>query len=251
MNLLQFHKSVPVLKQHARHDKRNLKLATYTAALTPAPLSYDLFAIPDTTPSYYGNDTLGDCTKAAYAGMVYSLSTAAGKPFDYTDAQVLQMYEECDGYKPGDSSTDNGSDGLTTLKYLQKSGAFGHAPVTYLALNLGKPDEIKLAARYFGGLYIGVALPTAWQGETTWDVSPQGLTTGSWAPWSWGGHMIYGKARYTPDYLEFLTWEQTYRITWKALALYPDELYAVIVPDFKSPDGFDSAQLQTDLAAIQ
>lgn len=251
MNLLQFHKSVPVLKQHARHDKRTLKLATYTQVLAPAPDAYGLFAIPSTTPSYYGNDQYGDCTKAAYAGMVYSLSTAAGKPFNYTDTQVLQMYSECDGFNANDPGTDNGSDGLTTLKYLQKSGAFGHAPVAYLALQLGQPDQIKLAARYFGGLYIGLALPTAWQGQTTWDVSPQGLTSGSWAPWSWGGHMIYGKARYTPDWLEFLTWEQTYCITWKALALYPDEMYAVIIPDFKSPDGFDDAQLQTDLETIR
>jgi hypothetical protein len=62
--------------------------------------------------------------------------------------------------------------------------------------------------------------------------------------------MIYGKARYTPDYLEFLTWTQTYKITPKALARYADELHAVIIPDFRSPDGFDDAQLKVDLAAI-
>jgi hypothetical protein len=251
MDLRQFHKSLPVLKQPARHDKRNLMFAKYTQALAAAPEAYSLPNIPSVTPTYYGNDLYGDCTKAAYAGMVYSLSTAAGSSFNYTDAQVEQMYSECDGFDPAKPKTDNGSDGLTTLKYLQKSGAFGHAPVAYLALQLGNAEEMRLGARYFGGLYMGVALPKAWQGETTWDASPFGLTSGKWAPWSWGGHMIYGKARYTPDYLEFLSWKTTYKITWKALNIYPDELYCVIVPDFVSPDGFDSAKLQADLVTMQ
>ena len=162
MDLLQFHKCAPVNKQHARHDKRNLLLVNYTRALASAPESYELPSIPDTTPSYYGNDLYGDCTKAAYAGMVYSVSTAAGRPFNYTDDQVEQMYTECDGFDLGKPNTDNGSDGLTTLKYLQKSGAFGHAPTAYLALHSGDMEEIKLSARYFGGVYLGVALPKAW-----------------------------------------------------------------------------------------
>jgi hypothetical protein len=248
---LKFHQSVCLGKQHARHDKRALKLATYVEALAPAPADYALTGIPDKTPTLYDNDTVGDCTKAAYAGMIFSLSTAAGKPFNYTDDQVLQMYEECDGYKPGDEDTDNGSDGLTTLKYLTKSGAFGHAPQAYLSIDKDNPEEWKLACRYFGGVYIGVALPKAWQGSTEWGTSPLGLTCGKWAPWSWGGHMIYGQARYTPDYLEILTWAETYRMTWKAVKVYPDEAYALVVPDFRSPDGFDDVRLQQDLNAIR
>ena len=250
LDLKTFHKSVPVIKQHARHDKRTLALSTYVSALAPAPDAYGLLGIPDTTPTIYGNDRYGDCTKAAYAGMVYSLSTAARKPFNYSDDQVIQMYEQCDGFDPAKPLTDNGSDGLTTLKYLAKSGAFGHAPLAYMALCKGNLDEMKLACRYFGGVYIGIELPLAWQGSTTWDVSPFGLTSGKWAPWSWGGHMIYGKARYTGDYFEILTWKETYKLTPKAYQTYADEAYSILVPDFESPDGFNDTQLAADIAAI-
>lgn len=248
--LFEFHRSFQLGKQHARTDKRTLRLTDYTPTLAAPPASWSFPQIPDTTPTLYGNDDVGDCTKAAYAGMVYSLATAAAKPFNYTDAQVLGMYEQCDGYKPSDPDTDNGSDGLTTLKYLTKTGGFGHAPLSYLALDPLAPAEYQMASRYFGGIYLGIRLPQAWQGQTTWGTSLFGCRGGKWAPGSWGGHMIYGKARYTPDYLEILTWAATYRLTWAAVKVYPDEAYAVITPDFVSPDGFDDVKLTTDLAAI-
>jgi hypothetical protein len=251
MDLLQFHQSIKPNKQPARHDKRSLLLADYTSALAPAPDTYSLAGIPNTTPTLWGNDTVGDCTKSAYAGMVYSLSTASGETFVYTDQQVLTMYEQCDGYVPGNHITDNGSDGLTTLKYLVSSGADGHAPIAYLSLNISTIDDLKIAARYFGGVYIGIQLPKAWQGKTLWGTSCFGSNLGKWARGSWGGHMIYGKARYTPDHLEILTWGATYQLTWKAALQYLDEAYAVLIPDFKSPDGFNDVQLQADLAAIR
>ena len=248
--LLKLHCSFRLGKQHARTDKRTLLLTDYTPTLAAPPAAWSLPLIPDTTPTLYGNDTVGDCTKAAYAGMVRSLAAAAEKPFNYTDADVLKMYEECDGYNPKDPNTDNGSDGLTTLKYLRKTGALGHAPLAYLALDAKNPAEYKMASRYFGGVYVGIALPLAWQGQKTWGTSLFGCRSGKWAPGSWGGHMIYGKARYTPDYLEILTWAETYRLTWAAVKVYPDEAYAVITPDFVSPDGFDDVRLEADLAAI-
>lgn len=249
--LYRFHRSAPCNKQAARHDRRMLLQAKYTAALAPAPTEYALPGMPDTAPSIWLNDVEGDCTKAAWAGLIYSLSTAKGASFVYSDDQVQQMYEQCDGYVPGNQATDNGSDGLTTLKYLVSSGADGHAPQAYLACALGNVIDAKIAARYLGGLYLGLMMPLAWQGQTTWDVSRFGYTAGKWAPGSWGGHMVYGKPKYTADYLELLTWKTTYRLTWRAYSKYVDEPFSVIVPDFRSPDGFSTAQLEGDLAQVQ
>lgn len=250
-DLFKFHRSVVCNKRAPRHDLRMLLQAKYTLALDPPPDEYALAGMPDAAPSYWMNDTLGDCTKASWADLIFSLSTAAGRPFVYADGQVEEMYEQCDGYVPGDPATDNGSDGLTTLQYLVKSGANGHAPEAYLQAALGNVNDAKIAARYLGGLYTGLTLPTAWQGETTWDVSPQGSTSGVWAPGSWGGHMVYLQASYTPDYVKLSTWKETYLLTWPAYCLYVDEPFSVIVPDFASPDGFDTATMEADLAAVR
>jgi hypothetical protein len=253
-DLLRFHKAVRVVGQAPRHDQRTLKMRTYTTSdLPPAPKTFALPGLPTTTPTIYANDRYGCCTKAAWAGLSYSLSMAAGvlPPFNYTDEEVVQMYEQCDGFDPRRPGTDNGSDGLTTLKYLQASGAFGHAPLAYLALDLKSIADYKTASRYFGGTYLGVDLPRAWQGRSTWDVSMLGCLKGKWAPGSWGGHMIYGRPVYTPDYLEILTWQQVYRITWKAVLRYMCEAWAVVALDFKSPDGFDDVRLMQDLHSVK
>ena len=249
--LLKFHRSIVCNKQPARHDRRMLVQSKYTAALAPPPDEYTLAGIPQTAPSYWFNNTLGDCTKAAYADVIFSLSTAAGKPFVFPDKTVLQWYKKCDGYVWGNPATDNGGDGLSTLKFLVRNGATGHAPQAYMQAALGSVSDAKIAARYLGGLYTGLMLPLAWQGETTWDVSPQGLTTGVWAPGSWGGHMTYLQANYTPDYIKLSTWETTYILTWPAYCLYLDEPFSVIVPDFVSPDGFDTAAMKADQAQVQ
>lgn len=248
--LFYHHHAMKLGKRPARHDKRTLFLADYVASLPKAPDNYRLSGIPDTTPTLWENDKYGDCTKAAWAGLVYSVSQAAGKPFLYPDDDVLFLYEDCDGFRPSDPSTDNGSDGLTTLNYLMKSGAFGHPPHAFVQLQSGKAEEYRLAASYIGGVYIGIALPRAWQGKTVWDV-PLGGPSGDGAPWSWGGHMIYGKAEYNNQGPKILTWGQTYQLTWDAYEAYVDEAYAVIAEDFQSPDGFDHNQLQQDLAAIK
>lgn len=250
MSLQEFHKQVIVNKQAPRHDQRTLKLASYSVELPPAPQSYRLAGIPETTPTLYGNDEVGDCTKAAYAEEVYTLSSAAGKPFNYTDTEVLDMYAQCDGWVKGDPRTDNGSDGLTTLKFLTKSGAYGHAPLAYLGINFRHAHDLRLALRYFGGAYTGIRLPQAWQGSKEWGTSWWGAR-GRWAPGSWGGHMVYLRPSYNTDHIEVFTWGEVYQLTWKAASTYIDESWAILVPDFKSPDGFDDVKLRQDLAQVQ
>lgn len=231
-------------------DSRTLKMAAYvTSQLPPAPVSRD-WTKGVTLWGQFLNDKLGCCTIAgvAHAVQVFSLNASTGVAI--TDDEILCYYERWDGYNPVDPSTDQGGVELDVLTKWQKSEFAGHQLIAFATVSLSNLEHVKQAINIFGGVYIGISLPTSAQGQTVWDVD----NTAAGAPNSWGGHCVFVPA-YDENGLTCITWGSQQKMTWNFWSKYVDEAYALISPDFiaasgLAPNGFDLAQLHTDLSQI-
>lgn len=249
----KLHAGVKLGKGAPRIDGRTLRFARYGDALRAAPAVFDL-AHRITNLGMLGNDQLGDCTCAGVAHLIQAWTDYNGKPFVPTEADTIDFYCDTCGYVEGDPSTDNGGILLDVLNYWRKHGFNGHSIDGYVAINTTDVQEVKNALYYFGGLYVGVALPISAQSQDVWDVPILG-TRGKGAPGSWGGHCIANVLQYDDVGLTTITWGALKRMTWKFFLTYCDEAYAVLSPDWMdangvSATGFNVAELQKDLALI-
>ena len=214
-------------KGPARHDDRTLKLAKYLPTLpTPPPvcdwgskvLAWGMLA----------NDTLGDCTCASAGHMLMAWTSEDSVEFIPTDAQTIAAYSAITGYNPKNGTNDNGAVELDVLNYWRKKGIAGKKILAYVKLEPG-PDHLKTACFLFGGVYIGVSLPTEAQNQKVWNVTP-GETPGSW-----GGHAV-PVVGYNAVGPVVVTWGETKQMTWAALLAWCDEAYAVLGMDWVGPD---------------
>lgn len=263
--LLGFHRFTKLGKRAPRHDKRTLKFRDYArgAALAPPPAACSWTTKIALWPML-ANDRLGDCTCAGAGHMVECWTGNAKTLFMPTDAEAISMYEAVGGYVPGNNSTDNGADEVTVLNYWRQTGFANHKIEAYVSVDAANAIEVRQAIQLFGGVYIGLAMPMAWQGETIWDAPSSGVLArlyralvkdSDWTAGSWGGHAVpllaYDNNGYTP-----ITWgSASYRITNAGLATYCDEMYACVSEDFIAtngldPSGFDLAQLMVDLQGV-
>lgn len=229
-------------KRAPRHDARTLKLARFvdTAVLPAAPavLSYADKVKPW---PMYGNDNLGDCTIAAAAHMIELWSRLRGKATDPRESTVVAAYKKL-------SPKDEGCVMLDVLNYWRKTGFANHKLYAFVALNLRNSEHIKLGVSLFGGVYLGVNLPTSAQAQTgpgkVWDVGS--------AAGGWGGHAI-NVVGYDATGLDVVTWGMVQRMTWGFWNMYADEAYACLTADWREPptiNGIDFAALQTELRAL-
>lgn len=241
-----------------------VKLANYlnTDKLPAPPLTCSWIAA-SIIWTMLANDTLGDCTCAAFLHMVQVWCAAVGVAFNPTDAMAIWMYSQACGYVPGNPATDQGGDEVSVLKFCQSTGVAGHKIEGFAAVNPQNLDEVKQAIYLFGGVYSGLSMPLAWQGQTTWD-APSAFKKllrlvgvgADWTPGSWGGHATPWPAYDANGNCTVITWGSAdYRITPRGMATYCDELYALVSSDFLNvhgvnPDGFNKAQLLADLQGL-
>lgn len=265
VELLNFHQSVKLGKRHVRSDKRTLRLSDYlhTEVLAAPPAVCDWTVKAPSWPML-ANDQLGDCTCAGAGHMVECWTGNVGSPFMPTDAEAIAMYQAVGGYVPGNPATDNGADEITVLNYWRQTGFANHKIDAYVSVNPQNATEVRQAINLFGGVYIGLAMPSAWQGQMTWDAPSSGVLArayralvgdNQWTPGSWGGHAVpllrYDSDGYTP-----ITWgSSSYTLTDSGLATYCDEAYAAVSKDFIAangldPQGFNLAQLMADLQEV-
>jgi hypothetical protein len=239
-------------KAPKREDPRTLRLAKYlTSAAPPAPSSFKYSAKVSNWPMYR-NDELGDCTAAETGHQIQAWSAWAGGEQRITDADVLALYEATGGYIPGRPDTDNGAVVLDVLNYWRRTGVGGHRIGAFVDVTPATTAQIKQALWLFGGLTIGVGLPLSAQSDgTNWHL--HGPRTGKNAPWSWGGHCV-PVVDYNSTGLTCVSWGTLYRMTWGFFHVYCDEAWGVVSTDFlnagHSPEGFDLAALNADLAAF-
>ena len=233
-------------KGPARHDPRTLKLSKYIGVLPTPPHVCD-WGAKVATWGMLANDTLGDCTCASAGHMLMSWTADDSVEFVPTDAQIIAAYSSITGYNPKNGTNDNGAVELDVLNYWRKRGIAGKKILAYVKLEPG-PDHLKTVCYLFGGVYIGVSLPTDAQNQKVWDVTP-GETPGSW-----GGHAV-PVIGYNDKGPIVVTWGEEKQMTWAAYDAWCDEAYAVFSNDWTGPDnfapnGFDYEALVSDLTEL-
>lgn len=244
-------------RKPVRLDPRTLKLSKYLKAKLP-PTPDEVSWITKLTAALplpmYLNDSIGDCVEAAAGHMIEQWNFYAGHPQQPSDQDILKAYSDVSGYVPGDPSTDNGTDMLSFLKYWRKVGVGGHKIRAFVTVNWLNDDEIRAAILYFGNLYIGVALPTSAQGQSSWTVPDGGTESSAGGPGSWGGHCIPVVAA-SPITRTCITWGETLKMSHNFLEDYCEEAYAVLSDEWLtatglSASGVDMFTLQADLLDI-
>jgi hypothetical protein len=203
------------------------------------------------------NDSLGDCTIASIGHGVQVLTANSGTEMTLPDQAILEAYEAVSGYNPVTGANDNGAVELDVLNYWRQVGVGGHKLDAYAALHPQSQRELMEAIYLFGGAYLGLALPLAWQSASVWDV-PHHLwfwERYQWQPGSWGGHAVWA-CDYDARGVTVVTWGQLQRITWQGFFTYCEEAYAPLaVLDWTSgksqaPNRIDAQALLADLQAI-
>jgi hypothetical protein len=244
------HSEMKLGRRAIKRDTRTLRLARYLEGSLPAPpAAYD-WTRGVTQWGMMLNDRLGDCTIAGAAHAVQVWTAALGKMVTIADAEILAAYERFDGYDPHRPETDRGGIELDVLTKWRKQGFAGHPLLGFADPVSSDLDMIRRAIYWFGGVYIGVALPLTAQRQDTWDLVSR---NGRGAPGSWGGHCVF-VPKYDRNGFTCITWGGLKRMTNAFWVNYVDESHALLGADWigahGTPLGFDLAQMQQDLAAI-
>lgn len=251
-------------KKPARPGAVKLRLSTYL----------DKSIIPAIPPAFghqrkvadwgmLANDTVGDCAVAGafHETMLWTAEGPAGKPITVTDQVVLETYSAVTGYDPsqtdadGNNPTDEGTDPVELADYRRATGitdADGnvHRIGAYLALDQGSVSQLGAAIFLFSAVGIGLQLPDSAQDQfrngEAWSSVPGSTIE--------GGHYVTGVARDLDGNLGVITWGRFQWMTSAFYRRYNDESLVYLSEEFLtaglSPEGFDLAHLQADLAAL-
>jgi hypothetical protein len=238
-------KRAPVVDPHVPH------LFQHMMAVQPSP-AVDWTKAVDSWPML-ANDQVGDCTCAAVYHMIQCWTANNSSSWKPTDAETLDLYSKVSNYP----KQDTGACEMDVLKYWAKTGVPGDNTVdqvSFCHLFQQNLDEIRLSIEWFGGSYLGFALPLAAQTQDVWDVTGDGKT-GAAAPGSWGGHAVCAVA-YEPDGFTIVTWGALKKVTNAFMQAYCEEAYGVVSYEWLadsgiSPPGLDWNALMRDMAAIQ
>jgi hypothetical protein len=242
------HSGMKLGKKPPKVDAKRLKLGRYLLpGMLPAPSSQDwVGAITDWGMML--NNELGDCV---FAGIGHAIQTwsanNSGTEVTVPDSGILSAYELWAGYDPANPDTDQGAFEVDVLNRWRQEGFQGHALRAYADPDPGNIEHVKQAITIFGGVYLGLALPTSAQSEDVWaDTSGE--------PGTWGGHCVW-VPRYDSDGPTCVTWGELKRMTWDWFVKYCDEAHALMSDDFLRPSnfsasGFDLGQLEADLQAL-
>lgn len=203
----------------------------------PASTSYETKAA-SVLRRMFLNDQLGDCVCAGRAHRVGLLTSNAGHPFEYTDAQVLAEYERIGGYIPGKPETDQGCDMSQAADDGVTHGyADGKHDLAWIDIDATNKLEVMRSVFLFEHGDLGMELPDAWvnpfpSAGTVWDVAGE--------PNPENGHCVQ-IIDYTPRGVIVSTWGLEVLVTWEALAKYgARSAYGEIIVHL-SPDEIEAA----------
>jgi hypothetical protein len=172
------------------------------------------------------NDILGNCTSCGIGHSFQTFTSNAGQLWTPTDQQVVEFYEKSTGYNPNDPNSDQGGVETDVLTYLARNGFYGHSIGGFVSITPSNIMHVKQATYLFGGLYVGVSLPTSAQDQKVWEVVDPSLQ-GDSAPNSWGGHCVW-VIGYNDTGPVCITWGQIQQMSWSWWRSYGDEAFAII-----------------------
>lgn len=235
-------------KLPAKFDGRTLKLSAYLDVPALPPLPAESNWLPKVSKfNMGGNDRYGDCVICGAAHMHQVWTANAGKEVIIPDKTIIDTYFKFTG------GVDSGLNLLPTLKTWRSKGMFGDKIAAFVSVNPKKITQMQYACWLFGGVYLGLDMPEAWQGANKWDVGPFGPYL-KWEAGTWGGHCVNVVETNAEGYI-VSTWGSTMPLTAAAMAMYADEAYAILTLDWfdkthTSPSGFKWRDLQADLAEV-
>jgi hypothetical protein len=208
------------------------------------------------------NDTLGDCTCAAYYHALQVWTFNAQKNIDTEpDLDVVDLYEQACGYKPSQGGEGPGGNEQKVLTFLLKTGApYGpkgtqrHKISAFVEVAVNEIANVKSTIDDCGVAYIGFNVPQFIMPPNqaplpVWDVNPSGDNT------IVGGHAVV-LAGYNATGARVISWGQYYTMTWAFFEKFVDEAYAIFDPDWiastgKDPAGLTAQQLQQAMQALK
>jgi hypothetical protein len=223
-------------RTHRTYDPRIPHLSALLAGQTlqPPPAFVDW---TEGMPRQLGmmlNDTLGDCTCAAFyhALQVWSFNAAGVGDMDTEcDADVEKLYILACGYNPRLPGEGPGGNEQKVLTYVLRSGAptgpngqTRNRIAAFVEVDPRNTDDVKRIIAECGVAYIGFNVPQ--------NIMPQGSPppavwdVGAGDPPIIGGHAVVLPG-YDANGVKVISWGQYYTMTWAFFAKYVDEVYAI------------------------
>ncbi len=208
------------------------------------------------------NDTLGDCTCAAFyhALQVWTFNASKGKSMDTEpDSNVERLYELACGYKPTTPGEGPGGNEQHVLTYLLRkgapSGAGGKTPnkiAAFVEVDPRNLNDVKSAINDCGVAYIGFPVPANimppnGDPPAIWNVVKNSKII--------GGHAVV-LAGYDANGARLISWGSYYTMTWDFFSTYVDEVYAIADQDWvdatgKTPGGITLSELEQQMQALE
>jgi hypothetical protein len=248
---------------HRTYDPRIPHMSALVAGQTlpPPPPSCDYTKGMPNNLGIMKNDTLGDCTCAAFYHALQVWSFNAKKKIDTEpDQDVVDLYILACGYNPRVSGEGPGGNEQHVLTYILKKGAptgagakTRHKIAAFVEVDPRNTDDVKRAISECGVAYIGFNVPQ-------FIVPPNGAPPSVWDVEHTqtnivGGHAVV-LAGYDADGARVISWGQYYTMTWRFFAKYVDEVYAIadstwIDAKHTTPGGLTLAELEQQMQALE
>jgi len=229
--------------------------------LTPPPASVDWSKGMPHNLGMMLNDTLGDCTCAAFYH-AYQVWTYNGAKSMVTepDPDVEKLYILACGYNPKVGGEGPGGNEQHVLTYLLKKGAPAGANgksalkiAAFVEVDPRNIDDVKRTINECGVAYIGFNVPQNIMPPNApppaeWQVDPSN-------PAIIGGHAVVLPG-YTSAGPKVISWGQYYTMTWDFFTKYVDEVYAIADSSWvdakgTTPGGFTMEQLEAQMQALK
>jgi hypothetical protein len=229
--------SHPAFKLGRLHRSYNPRVPHMSAlvagrALPPPPPQVDYTAGMPANLGMMLNDTLGDCTCAAFYHALQVWSFNATPPMQtQPDVDVEQLYIQACGYNPDVPGEGPGGNEQNVLTYLLNKGAptgsDGQARnkiAAFVEVDPRNTDDVKRAINNCGVAYIGFNVPQ-------FLMPPDGQPPAVWDIGGGDTRLIGGHAVVLPGYdadgPKVISWGKYYSMTWAFFAQYVDEVYAI------------------------
>lgn len=247
---------------HRSYNPRVPHLSAFLSGqtLAPPPASVDYLSKMPAELGVMANDTLGDCTCAAFyhARQVWTFN-AEGTMITEPDPDVVKLYTLACGYNPRVSGEGPGGNEQHVLTYLLKTGAptgpkgaSKHKISAFLEVDARNTDDVKRTIVDCGVAYIGFNVPA--------NIMPAGReppavwTVDKSKPKIVGGHAVV-LAGYDASGAHLISWGQKYTMTWEFFATYVDETYAIADSTWftskgTTPGGLSLEELEAQMKAL-
>ena len=249
---------------HRTYDSRIPHMSALVAGQTlpPPPPAVDYTTNMPANLGIMKNDTLGDCTCAAFyhAVQVWSFNALGSNGMvTAPDNDVEKLYIVACGYNPRVGGEGPGGNEQHVLTYLLKKGApFGpsgqslHKIAGFVEVDPRNLDDVKRTISDCGVAYIGFnvpqfVVPQNGAPPVVWDVQATDAAIV-------GGHAVV-LAGYDATGVKVISWGRFYTMTWAFFAKYVDEVYAIadctwLESGGRTPGGLTMAELEQQMQGL-